>query len=318
METLSKNIKKILNESTQTKLIGLLTILIALWLVLYFIPELFATLFNTLLGNLILILASILTFSYNLKAGAILSLSLIILYRFSTLSKVESFTDSSLQDFLLIQNTINRQKIFDTNILSKQATQEELDYFNSHGMWPWSESTTQKYIDATNKNPYIRTYSKDAVNYARSIYNENAILELLSNQTNEGLFKIDGVLVPNPQGNPKEELPNGFGSFPYESGLLNDRTKDVIKCNLDTNELERTTYNGKGGIYGEQLKSVTPVDYNDLTKLIPGFSFLDKPCNPCASVSDRKSVSDRISVSDRKSVSDRCKFKLNTKTELKY
>lgn len=306
METLSKNIKKILNESTQTKLIGLLTILIALWLVLYFIPELFATLFNTLLGNLILILASILTFSYNLKAGAILSLSLIILYRFSALSRVESFTDSSLQDFLLIQNTINRQKIFDTNILSKQATQEEIDYFNSHGMWPWSSKTTQKYIDATNKNPYIRTYSKDAVNYARSIYNENAILELLSNQTNEGLFKIDGVFVPNPQGNPKENLPNGFGSFPYESGLLNDRTKDVIKCNLDTNELERTTYNGKGGIYGEQLKSVTPVDYNDLTKLIPGFTFLDKPCNPCASVSDRKSVSDR------------CKFKLNTKTELKY
>jgi len=303
METLSKNIKKILNETTQTKLIGLLTILIALWLVLYFIPELFATLFNTLLGNLILILASILTFSYNLKAGAILSLSLIILYRFSrltteTLVSKENFTDSSLQDFLLIQNTINRQKIFDTNILSKQATQEELDYFNSHGMWPWSESTTQKYIDATNKNPYIRTYSKDAVNYARSIYNEAAILELLSNQTNEGLFKIDGVLVPNPQGNPKEELPNGFGSFPYESGLLNDRTKDVIKCNLDTNELERTTYNGKGGIYGEQLKSVTPVDYNDLTKLIPGFSFLDKPCNPC--------------------LSDQCKFKLNTKTELKY
>ncbi len=311
METLSKNIKKILNESTQTKLIGLLTILIALWLVLYFIPELFSTLFNTLLGNLILILASILTFSYNLKAGTILFLSLIILYRFSKVSK-ENFTDSSLQDFLLIQNTINRQKIFDTIILSKQATQEELDYFNSHGMWPWTESTTQKYIDATNKNPYIRTYSKDAVNYARSIYNEAAILELLSNQTNEGLFKIDGVLVPNPQGNPKEELPNGFGSFPYESGLLNDRTKDVIKCNLDTNELERTTYNGKGGIYGEQLKSVTPVDYNDLTKLIPGFSFLDKPCNPCASVSDR------LSVSDRSSVRNECKFKLNTKTELKY
>ena len=297
METLSKNIKKILNETTQTKLIGLLTILIALWLVLYFIPELFATLFNTLLGNLILILASILTFSYNLKAGTILSLSLIILYRFSALSRVESFTDSSLEDFLLIQNTINRQKIFDTNILSKQATQEELDYFNSHGMWPWTESTTQKYIDATNKNPYIRTYSKDAVNYARSIYNEAAILELLSNQTNEGLFKIDGVLVPNPQGNPKEELPNGFGSFPYESGLLNDRTKDVIKCNLDTNELERTTYNGKGGIYGEQLKSVTPVNYNDLSKLIPGFSFLDKPCNPC--LSDSKSE---------------CKFKLKTST----
>ena len=112
METISKNIKKMLNEENQTKLIGLLTILVALWLVLYFIPELFATLFNTLLGNLILILASILTFSYNLKAGAILSLILILLYRFSSFVKVESFTDSSLQDFLLIENTINREREF--------------------------------------------------------------------------------------------------------------------------------------------------------------------------------------------------------------
>ena len=310
METISKNIKKMLNEENQTKLIGLLTILIALWLVLYFIPELFATLFNTLLGNLILILASILTFSYNLKTGAILSLILILLYRFSTLTKVEPFTDASLQDFLLIENTINRQKIFDTNILSTQASQEELDYFNSHGMWPWSQSTTDLYINATNSNPYIRTYSKDAINYARSIYNEAAILELLSNQTNEGLFKINGVQVPNPQGNPKEELPNGFGDFAYTSGLLDDMRNDVIKCNLDTNELERTRYNGTGGIFGEQLKSVSSVDYNNLEDIVPGFSFINEPCNPCQSVSGSQSVSGGLSVSGGSSV---CKFKLNVK-----
>jgi len=311
METISKNIKKILNESTQTKLIGLLTILVALWLVIYFIPELFASLFNTLLGNLILLVTTILTFSYNLRAGAILSLSLIILYRFAYITKLESFTDASLQDFLLIQNTINRQKIFDTNILANQTTQEELDYFNSHGMWPWSNETIQKYIDATNKNPFIRTYSKDAVNYARTIYNEAAILELLYNQTDEGLFKINGVQVPNPQGNPKEELPNGYGDFAYTSGLLEDRTKDVIRCNLDTNQLERKRYNGKGGIYGEQLSSVTSVDYNELTTLVPGFSFLDKPCNPCLNFSGGSS--DSKSVSGGSSDSE-CKFKLRTST----
>jgi hypothetical protein len=302
METISKNIKKILNEENQTKIIGLLTILISLWLVLYFIPELFATLFNTLLGNLILILASILTFSYNLRTGAILSLILILLYRFSALVNVESFTDSSLQDFLLIQNTINRQKIFDTDILQTQASQEELDYFNSHGMWPWSQSTTDLYVNATNSNPYIRTYSKDAINYARSIYNEASILELLSNQTNEGLFKINGVQVPNPQGNPKEQLPNGFGDFAYNSGILDDRRNDIIKCNLDTNELERTRYNGKGGIFGEQLKSVTSVDYNNLEDIVPGFSFINEPCNPCSSASGSSSASD-----------NKCKFKLNVK-----
>jgi hypothetical protein len=285
MDTLSKNIKKIMNEENRTKVIGLLTILIALWLVFYFIPQIFASLFNTLLGNLILILATILTLSYNLRYGLMLFLILIILYRFSTLVKVnkESFTDQSLQDFLLIQNTINRQKIFDTDILQTQATQEELDYFNSHGMWPWSDSTIDLYISLTNKNPYIRTYSKDGVNYARTIYNEKAILELLSNQTNEGLFKINGVQVEGDKPNTKEQLPDGFGSFPYTSGLMEDKRKDVIKCNLDTQQLERTRYNGRGGIFGEQLTEVSPVDYNDLPKAVPGFSFLSEPCNPCSS-----------------------------------
>jgi hypothetical protein len=299
MDTISKNIKKIMNEENRTKVIGLLTILIALWLVLYFIPQIFATLFNTLLGNLILILATILTLSYNLKYGLMLFLILIILYRFSQLSRsTESFTDQSLQDFLLIQNTINKQKIFDTNILQTQATQEELDYFNSHGMWPWSDSTIQLYISSTNKNPYIRTYSKDAIGYARTIYNEKAILELLSNQTNEGLFKINGVQVEGTKPNMREQLPDGFGSFPYTSGLMEDRRKDIIKCNLDTQQLERTRFQGRGGIFGEQLTEVSPVDYNNLPKLVPGFSFLSEPCNVCASLSDSKT---------------KCQFKLNVK-----
>ena len=308
MDTISKNIKKIMNEENRTKVIGLLTILIALWLVLYFIPQIFSTLFNTLLGNLILILATIVTLSYNLRYGLMLFLILIILYRFSHLSKsTESFTDKSLQDFLLIQHTINKQKIFDTDILQTQATQEELDYFNIHGMWPWSQSTTDLYISSTNKNPYIRTYSKDGVNYTRTIYNEKAILELLSNQTNEGLFKINGVQVEGDKPNLKEQLPDGFGAFPYTSGLMEDRRKDVIKCNLDTGTVERTRYNGRGGIFGEQLTEVSPVDYNDLPNAVPGFSFLSEPCNPCSSVNDGKSLSD-----------SKCKFKLNVKPTKLY
>jgi hypothetical protein len=239
-----------------------------------------------------------------------LFLILIILFRFSTLVKTtESFTDQSLQDFLLIQNTINRQKIFDTDILQTQATQEELDYFNSHGMWPWSQSTSDLYISSTNKNPYIRTYSKDAIGYARKIYNEKAILELLSNQTNEGLFKINGVQVEGTKPNIKEQLPNGFGSFPYTSGLMEDRRKDVIKCNLDTGLPERISFQGRGGIFGEQLTEVSPVDYNDLPELVPGFSFLSTPCNPCSSVNDGKSLSDSKS---------KCKFKLNVKPTKLY
>lgn len=94
--------KNIINEENRTKIIGFLTILILLWLVLYFIPEVFTSLFNTFLGNLILFTISILTLMYDLKYGIIISLILIVIYRFSQLSKTkEGFTwnKKSTQDF---------------------------------------------------------------------------------------------------------------------------------------------------------------------------------------------------------------------------
>ena len=89
-----------------------------------------------------------------------------------------------------------------------------------------------------------------------------------------------------------EQLPDGFGSFPYTSGLMEDRRKDIIKCNLDSGLPERTRFQGRGGIFGEQLSEVSPVDYNDLETIIPGFSFLSAPCNVC---------------------DNKCQFKLNVK-----
>lgn len=77
---------------------------------------------------------------------------------------------------------MNPHIVFDLGVLQSQASQEEVDYFNENNKWPWSSSTTQLYETAIKKNPYIRTYSGDAVNYAQSIYNETAILTILKNQ----------------------------------------------------------------------------------------------------------------------------------------
>lgn len=282
-----KKLKNLINEENKIKIIGLLAVLITLWIILYLIPELFISLFNTLLGNLILVIVSLLVFMYNRIYGLFTCLIFIILYRFSYLSK-DGFTDKSKIDFLNIQNTINKQNIFDLNILESQATQKELDYFNKNGMWPWSEKVIELYKEAVKNNPYIRTLPEDAVNYTRTIYNETAILRVLSYQTKEGQFLLNGILIKDPEGNKIEELPNGFGDFPYESGLLENRTDDIIKCNLsdDINPtLERIRYTGKGGIFGEQRQNVSQVDYNDLEKIIPGFTFLSSPCNPCKSMS---------------------------------
>jgi hypothetical protein len=182
-----KTIKNLINEDNKTKIIGLLTILIFLWLILYFIPEIITSLFNTLLGNLILMSTSALVLLYNVKYGIIVSIIFVLLYRFYQLSKTNTqseqkregfaWTPQSTQDFIVIQSTINPQKIFDVNMIQKnQATQEEMDYFNTHGLWPWSKQTKELYIASIKTNPYIRTWPEDGLDYARTIYNEAAIL----------------------------------------------------------------------------------------------------------------------------------------------
>ena len=44
-------IKNLFNDENKTKIIGLLTILIGIWLILYFIPEILVSLFNSILCN---------------------------------------------------------------------------------------------------------------------------------------------------------------------------------------------------------------------------------------------------------------------------
>lgn len=293
---LTKDITQLFNEGKKTTAVGVLTILVGLWVVLYFIPDIFSSLFNTFLGNLILLTITVLITMYDLRCGLIIGIIFIVLYRFARLTK-EGFkwNDASTHNFLLIQNSINRHKIFDVDMIQQnQASQEELDYFNKNGVWPWSQKTIELYKEALNSNPFIRTEAADAINYTRTVYNEAAILRMLSYQTKEGKFLLNGVLVQNPSGNPKEALPNGYGDYAYKSGLIDDKTLDIIKCNMkNPNDatLERTTYTGKGGIYGEQTSKVSPVDYNDLENIIPGFQFVNGPCNPCGAVNENPDYS---------------------------
>jgi len=312
--SLIKTIKSLFNEGTKTKVIGLLTIFILLWLVLYFIPQIFASLFNTILGNLILITISILVSLYDYRYGIILSILFIVLYRFAHLSRYtsstkESFTwgPDSTQDFLKIQNTINRNTIFDTQVLQEQSSQEDLDYFLKYGMWPWSQKVQDLYKEAVSNNPYIRTSVKDSLNRARKIYNQEGILQILSMQTKEGQFLLNGVQIPNNSGNPDEDLPSGFGDFGYKSGLIGHLNKDVVKCKIqgrstdNPSTLERITYTGKDGIFGQQTKKITEVDYNDLENTIPGFQFINGPCNPCVAFNSTPDYS--------------CPFKLQVKNK---
>ena len=293
--SISKKIKEYVNDENKSILIGLLTILILIWLVIYLIPSFFVSLFDTFLGRIILIITVVLVGINNYKYGLMLGLILIIFMRFVDIIRVSLSKEGSLgkegfqlsqesqNDFLKIQHTINPKIVFDMEIIKQQVCQNELDYFLKNGMWPWSQNIINLYTDAINRNHFIRTYSCDSINYARKIYNERAILQLLSMETKEGNFLLSGVQINGGPKNDKEDFPSGFGNFGYESGLT-QHMSPIIKCNIDDNgnaSLEKTEYTGKGGIFGEQTSKKSPVDYNNLESEIPGFKFLNSPCDPC-------------------------------------
>ena len=283
--SLLNKIKKWTTDENKTMLIGLLSILIFLWLIIYLIPSMFVSLFDTILGRIILFLLVIVVSLNNYRYGLMLGLLLIIFTRFLDIIRFKEkegfeLSSESQNNFLKIQSTINPKIVFDMEIIKQQASQDELDYFLENDMWPWSQDTIDFYTEAINSNPFIRTYAGDSVNYARSIYNEAAILQVLFLQTSEGKFLISGVQI---NGGNKNVLPSGFGNFGYKSGLI-EHMNPVIKCNIDDNgktTLEKTEYTGRGRIFGEQTSKKSSVDYNDLESEIPGFKFLNGPCNPC-------------------------------------
>jgi hypothetical protein len=291
--SLSQKFKEFANDENKTMLIGLLTILVFIWLVIYLIPSFFVSLFDTFLGRIILVFIVILVGLNNYRYGLMLGLILIIFTRFVDIVRInaskngkenfELLSKLSTLDFLNIQHTINPRIVFDMEIIKKQASQLELDYFLKNGMWPWSQDVIDLYTEAINKNKFIRTYSGDSINYTRKIYNQAAILQLLAMETKEGSFLISGVEIHGGPKNDLEDLPSGYGDFGYQSGLKKHMNQ-LIKCNIDDNgnaSLEKTEYTGTGGIFGEQTSKKSPVDYNNLESEIPGFKFLNGPCDPC-------------------------------------
>ena len=188
------------------------------------------------------------------------------------------------RDFIIKQQTMNPGIVFDTEILKTQINEYDMNYFNEHGYWPWSERTKEIYASAANRNPITRQYPNNQMTYLQSIYNEQAILRILSQQTKEGQFLLNGVEI-EVENNPMS-LPSGWGNFPHTSGLMREN-RPIIKCNMKDSKnsvLEKITPTGLEGIFDSKTYEKTDVDLNNLEELIPGFKFLNGKCNPCSNV----------------------------------
>jgi hypothetical protein len=74
------------DEKTRNLIVGLFSLLVVLWMIMFVVPDIFVNLFDTLLGNLILIGFIILAGMNNVLMGLGLALIFVILFRFSHMS----------------------------------------------------------------------------------------------------------------------------------------------------------------------------------------------------------------------------------------
>jgi hypothetical protein len=207
-------------------------------------------------------------FSKQYLRAIVSCLAIIVVWQLISIYE-EGFTVESTKQFLDLQSTINPHKKFDMDAIGKQATQEEMDYYLKHQMWPWSTELQEMYKGAIESNPYVRIDTKLGVNQARILYNESIMWQILSWQTKEGQFLLNGVIVKDPSAN---QFPSGFGDFPYSSELTKER-HDVIKCAEDKGELVLMRTRNVGiDQNGAYITKQFPVDLGTLDKLIPGFT----------------------------------------------
>jgi hypothetical protein len=206
-----KELKNLFNQDNKTILIGLLSILVVMWTILYVIPNFLVSLFNTILGNLILLISLILISSQDIKYGVGLAIILVVLYRFSHLKEGFTWSEESGKKFIELQNSINPRIVFDTKEIKNQASQEEVDYFLKNSMWPWSKDVEDLYKELLEKNTYVRLNTEDAINEARTKYNQTIIMKILSSQL-DALQSNENVRI-------NIDDRDGLGSYPFSSGL---------------------------------------------------------------------------------------------------
>ena len=174
----------------------------------------------------------------------------------------------------------NNANQFDLELLQKQATPEEAEQLLKTGYWPWSNDLKQEYIDQIWSSTIIKIDPQIAVDYAMRIYNQNAARQLLAWNTKEGHFLLyGGDLGPS----------------------LVKNMHNTIKCVSDSNGnsiMQKKVYTGINLWNGFMNTKVTTILPKDISKEMPGFSFVEEPCNPCSPLNSTPDFS--------------CPFKLNT------
>jgi hypothetical protein len=309
---------KIFDQNNIYLMVGLLTIFIGSWIILYLIPSIFIMIFNTILGNVILILLVLLTGKYNVSAAIIMALVFIVIYQFSHLIKREGFStntdalgnaNGSLTyanlsplplDNLWSQETIDAFKskykelnpnATDQNIsdaiakYQKVASDDEAKSFSSTGVWPWDDFILKGFKSGLLEKIKALPANKDKSDDELQANVDKMVATTQQNVPNRQAFYSSGFnyspVSDTQQGKLFEQLASNDG---YSLG--GDK---YLKCNAGDSSLsliqpsssgQRTVYSMNADSEPAQYPGID-THYSSLETLIPGFKFVNNSCNIC-------------------------------------
>lgn len=193
------------------------------------------------------------------------------------------FSPATLDKFIILQSFNNPNTYFNLKKLSKQATEEDMRYYNTHGHWYWDDLTKQAYQEDLQHNQILQEYPKGTyMKTAQNTYNQNIMKQILSWRAPEGEFLMSGVTTGNRDYETQQNEQSGLGTFAYTSGLLPKGDATVV-CNNNRLSLRK--------MVGNAVPVYAPLDYTLLPSLVPGFQFLRGPCDPCGALKDKPDYS---------------------------
>lgn len=80
------SLSNVFSQKNMNLAVGLFTVLIVFWMVMFAVPGLFVHLFDTFLGNLVLLVFVVLAFMYNPNLGVGLAIMFMVLYRYGRMT----------------------------------------------------------------------------------------------------------------------------------------------------------------------------------------------------------------------------------------
>ena len=233
---------------------------------LYLFPYFMNNLFNSFFGVLFLLFIIFILNLYNTSISFGFLMILIIISISIYLSDTKEGFDNSwshelIKEFLNYQDLHNPNYIYDVNIIQQQVTPQEVKQYFKNGSWSWAPQIEEIYLNMIKRNNGISFNPPSAIERAKRIYNEKAITELLAWNTKEGQFIINGAIIGH-----NDNLPENINN--------------LLQCNKDGNMVkvmkEPTPMQPQ-----YMIENKTNVNPEDIPSLLPGFKFLEEPCNPC-------------------------------------